>query len=130
MRNAGVRIEGAHEPETFAGDHPGAWTHGRFVATFPAGPGTLRLSLARPPHTPGLVVLTTEADRVELDIGREATNVEIRVDPPDGAARLELVTPTFVPRDVDPEATDARELGVIFFEAEYVPDDDPCRSRR
>jgi hypothetical protein len=99
---------------------------GPFVATFPAGPGVLALHVARPPHTPGHVVFTTEAERKELDIGREATRVELRVDPPDGTSRVEIATPTFVPRDVDPESSDARELGLIVFDVEYIPDGDPC----
>jgi hypothetical protein len=125
MRKAGVVIAGAHEPERFS-DRPGVWTHARFTATFPASAGKLVLHVARPAHTPGAVVFTTEAETQEIEVGRDATTVELRVDPPEGSSRLEIVTPTFVPRDVDPESTDARELGLILFDVEYVPDDDPC----
>ena len=125
MRKAGVVIAGAHEPEQF-GERPGVWTHARFTATFPASAGKLVLHVARPPHTPGAVVLTTEAETKEVEVGRDATAIEVRVDPADGSSRLEIVTPTFVPRDVDPASADGRELGLILFHVEYVPDDDRC----
>jgi hypothetical protein len=125
LRDAGVVVDGTWNPETF-GERRGTWTRARFVATFPAGPGKLVVQLARPPHTPGNVVLETEADRVEVDVGREVTAVEVRVDPLQGSSRLEIRTPVFVPRDVDPQSNDARELGVILFDVEYVPDGDTC----
>jgi hypothetical protein len=125
MRKAGVVIAGAHEPEEF-GERPGVWTHARFTATFPASAGTLVLHVARPPHTPGAVVFTSEAETKEVEVGRDATAVDLRIDPIEGSGRLEIVTPTFVPREVDPASTDGRELGLILFDVEYVPDDDPC----
>ena len=65
-----------------------------------------------------------------MAIGRRqqggVTEVELRVAAPEGTSWLEIRTPTFVPREVNPQSKDGRELGVIVFDVEYTPDNDRC----
>ena len=126
LRPNGVQMEGAFNPETFSGGRRGAWTGPHFHATFAAGPGTLSVKLARPPHTPGDVVFKTDADDKAVTVGREITVVDLRVEGRDGASWLDIEAPTFVPAEVNEGSKDRRDLGVILFEVEFTPKDDGC----
>lgn len=127
LRTRDVALEGFEAPEIFAGERRGAWTWARAEASFPARPGTIRLRLARPQHTPGEVTITTDAEEQTFDLGAKITTLALRTRAPGGQARLQFSSPTFVPSSVREGSVDARELGLILYEVEFLPEHDPCR---
>ncbi|MGH1341851.1 MAG: hypothetical protein ACRBN8_09890 [Nannocystales bacterium] len=127
VRARDVVLEGFEAPEVFAGEHRGAWTHARASASFPARPGTLRVRVARPEHTPGNVTVSTDVGAQTVDLGPKPTTLTLRTQAPGGRARLEFTSPTFVPAEVRAGSDDSRDLGLILYEVEFLPDDDSCR---
>lgn len=127
IRAHDVALEGFEAPEVFAGDRRGAWTRAQAVASFPARPGTLRIRVARPRHTSGDVTVSTDAEVRTLDLGPKITTLTLRTEAPDGKTRLGFRSPTFVPADVRPGSGDGRDLGLILYEVEFLPEGDPCR---
>lgn len=126
LHPAGIEVEGVWGPEKFWDDQPGAWTKASMTAQFSASPGQLRIRLAKPEHAPGPVVLSTHRARREVEVEPAGTLVELPVGEEHGRGFLTIESPTFVPTEVNPQSTDQRELGVILFEVEFIPDRDPC----
>ncbi len=121
-----VTLEGFEAPETFGQGRRGAWTSARARITLPASPGRVRLRVARPAHSAGTVVLRTDAETTELDLGPAVTTVFLRTGAPQGRATVSLQSPTFVPADVRAGSGDDRALGLIVYEVAVLPVDDPC----
>ena len=126
LRAHDVQLHGFEPPEQFR-ERRGAWTGPTATASFPAGPGIVRLHLARPQHTPGPVTLASGAEAKALDVGSTVTTVDLRTAPTDGRAQLSFTSPTFVPAQVRPGTHDARNLGLIVYAVEFFPEHDPCR---
>ncbi len=122
-----VVLEGFEAPEVFAGERRGAWTRARADASFPARPGTLRVQIARPAHTPGEITLATDAEKRTFALGPKITTVVLRTAAPGGRTQLAFHSPTFVPAQVRPGSGDTRALGLVLYEVEFLPDHDPCR---
>lgn len=118
-----VELDGFHGADLFMRRRaPGAWTRGHATIDFPARPGRLRLEVARPKHLTGPVRVRSHSEQLELEPGAIPESIWIRIAAPDGRAHVELDAPTFVPRARDPSSADARELGLIVLEGEYLPD--------
>jgi hypothetical protein len=117
-----VELTGFHRADVFMKRRaPGAWTAGHATIRFPAGPGRLRLSVARPKHLVGPVHLRWEEREISFEPGALPEDVWIDVAAPDDELQLEIDAPTFVPSARDPASTDHRELGLIVLDAEFVP---------
>ena len=127
MRAQDVRLEGFEDPEVFPGGARGAWTRGRAQIRFPARSGVLRVRVARPTHTPGSVSFVSGSEAHDIDVGPQPTTLEFPIDAPDGLATLRIDAPTFRPVDVREGSDDRRELGLIVYAVEFLPDRDPCR---
>lgn len=127
LRARDVVLDGFEAPEIFAGERRGAWTRARAQASFPAQPGTIRIRLARPQHTPGDVTISTDTEEKTFALGAKLTTLTLRTQAPGGRARLQFRSPTFVPSSVREGSADARELGLILYEVEFLPERDPCR---
>lgn len=127
IRARDVVLEGFEAPEVFAGDRRGAWTQAHASATFPSSAGTLRIRAARPQHAPGDVTISTDAETQTVSLGSKVTTLTLRTTAPSGLSRLEFRSPTFVPANVRPGSRDDRELGLIVYDIEFLPDDDLCR---
>lgn len=127
VRAHDVVLEGFEAPEVFAGERRGAWTQARASASFPSRAGTLRIRAARPQHTPGDITISTDAETQTVSLGSKVTTLTLRTTAPSGVSRLEFRSPTFVPANVRPGSRDDRELGLIVYDVEFLPDDDPCR---
>jgi hypothetical protein len=126
LRSHDVTLEGFEPAEQFR-SRRGAWTGASATLSFPARPGTVRIHLARPAHTPGMVTLETDAQSQTLDVPPSVTTVDLRTDAPEGRTTVRLSSPTFVPADVSPHTQDPRALGLIVYTVEFFPDADPCR---
>lgn len=127
LRAHDVTLEGFEAPEVFAGERRGAWTRARAEASFPARPGTVRVRLARPQHTRGEVTVATDAQERTFELGPKVTTLTLRTQAPGGRALLRFLSPTFVPSSVREGTADARELGLILYDVEFLPEHDPCR---
>lgn len=124
VRAAQVQLVGMHGPETFAEGRRGAWTGPEATVTFSGRGGVVVLQLARPWFSPGPVVVSTDVDRAEVRIGPTVQAVAVRLGSSPGEKSISIRTPTFVPSEVGPRSTDNRRLGVMFFDAEYIPPPD------
>lgn len=127
VRAHDVELQGFETPELFAHERRGAWTRGDAEASFPARPGTLSIRLARPAHTPGDVLLETDAEQRRVHVDPAITTVQLRTEAPGGRAVLGLHTPTFVPAQVREGSEDTRALGLIVYDVAFLPDGDRCR---
>ncbi len=127
IRAHDVVLDGFEAPEVFAGGRRGAWTGARAAASFPAGPGVLRIQLARPLHTPGDVTIATDAETQTIDLGPKITTLMLRIEAPQRRTRLEFRSPTFAPATIRSGSSDTRDLGLILYAVEFFPEDDPCR---
>jgi len=127
VRSHDVVLEGFEAPEVFAGERRGAWTQAQAVASFPARPGMLRIRIARPQHTPGDVTVSTDAEMQTLALGPKPTTLTFRTEAPGGRGRLEFRSPTFVPATVRSGSGDTRDLGLILYDVEFLPEHDLCR---
>jgi hypothetical protein len=126
VRAHDVQLEGFEQPETFGMERRGAWTSADASARMPARPGRLRVQLARPEHSPGQVILQSDAESRTLEVGPRVLDVELRTNAPDGWSTLRIRTPTFRPADVRDGSSDTRELGLILYDVTFIPDGDPC----
>ncbi|MBV1857590.1 MAG: hypothetical protein KUG77_04200, partial [Nannocystaceae bacterium] len=127
LRAHDVALRGFEAPEVFAHERRGAWTHASAYASFPARAGVLRLRVARPEHTTGDVTIATDAESQTLSLGAKITTVTLRTTAPAGRALLEFRSPTFIPAEVRPDTDDHRNLGLILYEVEFLPNGDRCR---
>ncbi len=118
----GVVLEGAYNPEIFGkGERPGAWTNGKLRAEFPAGPGTLAITLANPSPREPKVVLRTDAEERAVEVTSKMSTHEIAVTGANGRAFLEIEGDTRVPAEVDPAKSDERVLGQVLIEVRFTP---------
>ena len=118
----GVVLSGVYNPEIFGrGERPGAWTNGRVRAEFPAGPGTLAITLANPSPRDPKVTLRTDAEERVVDVTSKMSTHEIAVGGANGHAFLEITGDTRVPTEVDPAKTDKRTLGQVLIEVRFTP---------
>jgi hypothetical protein len=118
-----VRATGMLGPEVFPSG-PGAWTNPQARLWFPAGPGTLTLTVWAPRPTP-LVELVARGTRLlgPLEVGRVPVTLQVRL----GAAHLtqdglelELRATPFCPAK-EGVSSDSRELGVVIAHASFTP---------
>jgi len=128
----GVALAGVYGPERFFGQtRSGAWTSGHAIAQFPAGDGTIALTLARPAHLRGDVVISTIHEQRAVDVGPHASTHVFELGTGRGSEQLEtedsswfrIDAPTFVPHEQNPQSHDNRKLAVILLEAEFCPKD-------
>lgn len=112
----GVEHDGFYNPENFA-SRQGRWMAGEGTLSFPAEPGIIELTLARPPflEAEGEVVIETDADRYVGGLDDQPMTVRLRTEAPDGRARVELRGPSFVPSARRAQSRDDRELAVIVY---------------
>ena len=115
----GVEFSGFY-PQEWWGDRPARWTTGDATVT-------LRIDPANPPHGLELKLLHTGPRGTALGIlangcplfenqvppGPVSLNLDFSTCPPDtDILKIELISATFVPREVDPGSTDWRGLGI------------------
>lgn len=118
----GVVLTGVYNPEIFGkGERPGAWTNGRLRAEFPAGPGTLAITLANPTPRDANVTLRTDAEERTVEVTSKMSTHEITVAGVNGRAFLEIDGDTRVPAEVDATKTDRRVLGQVLVEVRFTP---------
>ncbi len=115
----GIEFSGLY-PQGWWGDRPGRWTNGNASLA-------IRLDPARPPRHLELRLLHTGPRGTSLKIlanscrlfenptrpGRLTLTLDLSDCPLDtGLLKIELISSTFVPRDIDPSSNDVRVLGI------------------
>jgi hypothetical protein len=118
-----VRATGLLGPEDFPGG-PGVWTNPQARLWFPAGPGTLTLTIWAPRPAP-LVELLTRGARLlgPVEVGAEPVALQVRIlagQLAQGGLDLELRATPFCPAK-DGASGDTRELGVVIGHASFTP---------
>lgn len=121
MQAVGVSFEGVYNAETFGQRRRGAWTGPRASWRFPARTGTLAITMARPPHTPGPVRVRAGAEVVSLDVTATPQRFELPMRDQHGLVTVEIESPSFIPSARAATSRDGRSLGVIVFEVEVNP---------
>jgi hypothetical protein len=118
----GVTFGGVYGPEKFIrATRPGAWTNGHARAEFPAGPGTLAVTLANPPPRDAKVTLRTDAEERTVEVHAKPSTHEIAVAGEGGRAWLDIEGDTRIPAEIDASRTDTRSLGQVLLEVRYTP---------
>lgn len=118
----GVALTGFYGAERFVrGTRPGAWTGGQARAEFPAGPGTLTVTLANPPPRRSQVTLRTDAETRVVEVDGKPSTHTIAVAGAGGRAWLEIEGDVNVPAAADPSRRDRRALGQTVLEVAYAP---------
>lgn len=121
MQAVGASFEGVYNPETFGQQRRGAWTGPRASWRFPARAGTLAITMARPPHTPGPVRVRAGAEVVSFDVTATPQRFELPMRDQHGLVTVEIESPSFIPSARAATSRDGRSLGVIVFEVEVNP---------
>lgn len=122
MTRADVRASGLHGPEAFGAARRGAWTRAEAQLDFPGEDGTVTLTMARPGHTEGTVLVDAGAGVVAFDVSSRPTDFRLPARARDGRVHVTLTSPTFIPSERSTSSTDGRTLGTILFELGWVPD--------
>jgi len=128
----GVRLNGHHEPEEFAGVGRGVWLAPRAVLEVPAAPGLLELLVWAPRPVAPETVIRVAGTRVAgpLEIGTRPQRVvvpiseEVRRD----RVEIEIDSVAFVPAAAG-VGTDRRELGIVVSEIRFEPAHPPLWAR-
>jgi len=117
-------LEGLHGPERF-GDRKGRWSSGSAALSFPAEPGRVEVTLARPPflESRGAFVIETDVDRYEGALSDQPMTISVRTLAPGGRATLRLSGPSFRPAQRRAESSDERSLAAIVYMVARVAGD-------
>ena len=116
LAQLGVELEGLYNPENF-GSRQGRWLAGEGSIAFPAEPGTIELTLARPPflEAAGEVTITTDSDRYSGGLDDQPMTIRLETTAPGGRVEIELGGPSFVPAERREASSDRRELAMIVY---------------
>jgi hypothetical protein len=118
---AGVQLVGTYPPETFGEGRAGAWTKSEATATFRGEGGIIVVQLGRAWYAPTTVELTSDVERVLVELGSQLQAVALRIGGSPGEKSVSIRAPTFIPGELAPRSSDHRQLGVMLLDAEYFP---------
>ena len=115
----GVEFSGFY-PQEWWGDHPARWTNGNASFSIPIDPTEppqgLELKLVHTgPKGTALRILANGCPLFENTVppGAVSLTLDLSTCPPDtDRLKIEFISGTFVPREVDPGSTDKRRLGI------------------